>query len=212
MEILKDEKNNNYIKDTNPFEKFKIIDNDILAFYLKYNQLKNIYRQGWLKVRVGIEFKEKCESIADHSFSVALLALTIIEKYKLNLDAFKCIKMGIIHELGEVYAGDFTPYDNVSKEEKHLKEKEAIITVLESLDQNNDFMELWNEFEEGKSEEAKFIKNIDKLEFLLQACAYEFDIQYFNMSINNITDPYCKEIAQAAMQISKGNNKPKIIG
>ena len=129
MEILKDENNQNYIKDTNPFEKFPKIDNDILAFYMKYNQLKNIYRQGWLKVRIGLEHKDKCESVADHSFSVALLALTIIEKNKLNLDAFKCIKMGIIHELGEIYAGDYTPYDEITKEEKHIKEKEAILKV-----------------------------------------------------------------------------------
>ena len=94
---------------------------------MKYNQLKNIYRQGWLKVRIGLEHKDKCESVADHSFSVALLALTIIEKNHLNLDALKCIKMGIIHELGEVYAGDYTPFDNITLEEKHNKEKEAIL-------------------------------------------------------------------------------------
>ena len=45
MNILKD-KNNNYIKDSIPYEKFQKIDNDILSFYMKYNQLKNIYRQG----------------------------------------------------------------------------------------------------------------------------------------------------------------------
>ncbi len=80
MDILKDKNNQNYIKDTNPYERFEFIDNDILSFYMKYNQLKNIYRQGWLKVRIGLEHADTCESIADHSFSVALLALTIIEK------------------------------------------------------------------------------------------------------------------------------------
>ena len=179
---------------------------------MKYNQLKNIYRQGWLKVRIGLEHKDKCESIADHSFSVALLALTIIEKNKLNLDTFKCIKMGIIHELGEVYAGDFTPYDNITKEEKHIKEKEAILKVLETLDENNDFLELWEEFEKSETDEAKFIKNIDQLEFLLQACAYGYDAQYFERSLSKINDPYCKEIALSAIEITKGNKKPKVVG
>ena len=73
MEILKDKNNQNYIKDMNLYEKFEKIDNDILSFYMKYNQLKNIYRQGWLSVRIGLEHKEKCESIADHSFSVDFL-------------------------------------------------------------------------------------------------------------------------------------------
>ena len=103
MDILIDKNNNNYIKDTNPFERIHNVNNDILAFYLKYNQLKNIYRQGWLKVRMDLEFKEKCESIADHSFSVALLALTIIEKNSLPLDVLKCLKMAIIHELGSYF-------------------------------------------------------------------------------------------------------------
>lgn len=212
MEILKDENNQNYIKDTNPYEKFPKIDNDILAFYMKYNQLKNIYRQGWLKVRIGLEHKDKCESVADHSFSVALLALTIIEKNKLNLDAFKCIKMGIIHELGEIYAGDFTPYDKITKAEKHIKEKEAILKVLSTLDTDNDFLSLWNEFEESETAEAKFIKNVDQLEFLLQACAYGYDAKYFERSLNNINDIYCKEIALSAIKTTKGNKKPKIIG
>ena len=179
---------------------------------MKYNQLKNIYRQGWLKVRIGLEHANKCESIADHSFSVALLALTIIEQKRLNLDTFKCIKMGIIHELGEIYAGDYTPYDNITKEEKHIKEKEAILKVLKSLDENNDFLELWNEYEKQETSEAIFIKNIDQLEFLLQACAYGYDAQYFKRSLNSITDPYCMEIAQAAVEASKGNKRPTTVG
>ena len=211
MEILKDPNNQNYIKDTNPYEKFEKIDNDILSFYMKYNQLKNIYIQGWLKVRIGLEHKEKCESIADHSFSVALLALTIIEKNKLNLDTFKCIKMGIVHELGEVYAGDYTPYDNITKEEKHIKEREAILKVLQSLDENNDYLNIWEEYEKQETEESRFIKNIDQLEFLLQACAYGYDAKYFERSLSKITDPYCKEIAMSAVKSTAGNKKPKVV-
>ena len=212
MEILKDENNQNYIKDTNPYEKFKKIDNNILSFYMKYNQLKNIYRQGWLKVRIGLEFEKKCESIADHSFSVALLALTIIETNKLKLDVLKCMKMGIIHELGEVYAGDYTPYDNITKEAKHIKEKEAILKVLQTLDENNDYLEIWEEYEKLETDEAKFIKNVDQLEFLLQACAYGYDAIYFQKSLNSINCPYCKEIALSAIEATKGNKKPKIVG
>lgn len=212
MDILKDKNNNNFIKDTNPYDRFEKIDNDILSFYMKYNQLKNIYRQGWLKVRIGLEHKEKCESIADHSFSVALLALTIIERNKLDLDPLKCLKMGIVHELGEVYAGDYTPYDNITREEKHVKEKEAITKVLESLDENNDFMQIWEEYEKAESKEAKFLKSVDQLEFLLQACAYGYDAQYFHMALSKIVDPYCKEVAEAAIETTKGNKAPTVIG
>ena len=120
--------------------------------------------------------------------------------------------MGIIHELGEVYAGDYTPFDNITKEEKHNQEKEAILKVLETLDENNDFLNLWEEFEQQETEEAIFIKNIDQLEFLLQACAYGYDAIYFERCLNKITDKYCKEIAEYAIKASKGNKKPLGVG
>lgn len=158
MEILKDKNNGNYIKDINPYEKYKNIDNYIISFYMQYNHLKNIYIQGWLKVRIGLEHKEKCESVAEHSFSIALLAITMIEKYNLPYDTLKCIKMCIIHELGEIYAGDYTPYDNISKEEKHMAEKNAIEKVLSSLDFDNDFLQLWDEFEKKRNSRSKICK------------------------------------------------------
>lgn len=212
VEILKDEKTQNYIKDTIPYEKFNNIDNDVIAFYMKYNQLKNLYRQGWLKVRIGLEHKDKCESVADHSFSMALLGLTIIEKYKLDYDICKVLKMCIIHELGEVYVGDYTPFDNITREEKHKQEKQAIIKILDSLDFDNDFLKLWEEFEYGDTKEAEFVKNLDKLEFLLQAASYGLDTKYFEMSLNKITDEYCKNIANELLKVTNGNKKPPVIG
>ena len=175
MEILTDKNNGNYIKDTNPFEKYQKIDNDVVSFYMQYNHLKNIYRQGWLKVRIGLEHREKCESVADHSFSMALLAITMIEKYKLPYDTLKCIKMCIIHELGEIYAGDYTPYDNITKE-------------------------------------AKLVKNLDELEFILQAAAYGLDTSCFKKCISNITDEYCRKILNSLIKLTKNNKKPKVIG
>lgn len=211
MDILKD-KNNNYIKDTNPYEKYEKIDDSIISFYMQYNHLKNIYRQGWLKVRIGLEHKDKCESVADHSFSMALLALAIIEKYKLHYDILKCIKMCIVHELGEVYVGDYTPFDKVTKEDKHNQEREAIKKILNSLDFDNDFLELWEEFEEAKTMEAKFVKNLDQLEFILQASAYGLDASCFERCISKITDENCKEVLNSLLDLTKGNNKPKVIG
>lgn len=212
MEILQDKNNGNYIKDINPYEKYPKIDNDIISFYMQYNHLKNIYRQGWLKVRIGLEHREKCESVADHSFSMALLAITIIEKYKLPYDTLKCIKMCIIHELGEIYAGDYTPYDKITKEEKHLKEKEAIQKVLKFLDFDNDFLNLWEEYEKRETEESRFVKNIDELDFLLQSAAYELNTSSFKRSIGNITNENCKEIVESLINMTKNNPKPKVEG
>ena len=210
MNILKDEETQNYIKATIPYDKFDNINNDIIAFYMKFNQLKNLYRQGWLKVRMGLEHKEKCESVADHSFSMALLTLSIIQKYDLKYDLLKCLKMCIIHELGEIYVGDYTPFDNISKEQKHKEERQAVKKILSELDFDNDFLDLWKEFEKRETKEAKFIKNIDQLEFLLQAAAYEFDTSYFKRSLNALDNEYCIEIAKDLLDMTDGKNEPKI--
>lgn len=210
--ILKDEKTGNYIKDTLPYEKFKNSNNDMLTFYMKYNHLKNLYRQGWLKIRIGLEHKDKCESVADHSFSMAMLALSIIEKHNLPYDTLKCLKMCITHELGEIYIGDYTPFDNITREEKHKQERIAVKKVIQDLDFDNDFIEIWEEFEEAKTPEAIFIKNLDQLEFLLQAASYGYDVSYLKRSIERITDEYCKEIVNDLIKETKGRKIPTVIG
>ena len=120
--------------------------------------------------------------------------------------------MCIIHELGEIYAGDYTPYDNITKEEKHNQERQAIQKVLKSIDFDNDFLDIWEEFEKRETKEAKFVKNLDELEFILQAAAYGLDVSCFNKSISNITDEYCKEILNSLIDLTKNNKKPKVIG
>ena len=207
IEILKDE-NGNYIKDTLPLLKFDKIDNDVISFYMQYNQLKNLYRQGWLKVRIGLKHKNKCESVADHSFSVALLCMSIIQKYKLDVDILKCLKMCIIHELGEIYVGDYTPFDNISKEEKHKKEKEAVQKALKNISFENDYMEIWQEFEEKNTEEAKLVNELDRLEFLMQSASYGYDIQYFKYSLNAIKSKFALEIVEELRIKTKGWKKP----
>ena len=120
--------------------------------------------------------------------------------------------MCIIHELGEIYAGDYTPYDKITKEEKHLKEKEAIQKVLKFLDFDNDFLNLWEEYEKRETEESRFVKNIDELDFLLQSAAYELNTSSFKRSIGNITNENCKEIVESLINMTKNNPKPKVEG
>ena len=202
--------NNNYIKDINPYLKYQNenIKNDIINFYLQYNQLKNIYRQGWIKNKFGSSFASQCESIADHSFSIAILCLTIIEKYNLDYDVLKCLKLCLIHEFGEVYAGDMTPKDNISKEEKHLLEETAIKKLLESLNFTNDYFEIWQEYEAQETKEAVFVKELDTLEFLLQGTVYELDISTCKISLPKIKTDILKDIVKELLDLTEGKNKP----
>ena len=206
-EIIKDKNNSNYIKKISAFEEYKDknINNDLISFYYQFNHLKNIYRQGWIKNLLGKEYAPKIESVADHSWSVSMLAISIIEKYKLNYDITKCMKLSIIHELGEIYAGDFTPNDNITKEEKHKLEKEAIEKLLKTINFENDFLELWEEFESQKTEEAQFVRQLDKLECIMQASCYGLDILYMENSKDNITLPYLKDILKEIENLTENN-------
>lgn len=73
--------------------------------------------------------------------------------------------------------GDITPRDKVPKAEKHRLELEAMAeirdVVLEGSPVADEVFALWNEYEDGKTEAAIFVKQIDKLEMILQADDYE---------------------------------------
>jgi putative hydrolase of HD superfamily len=205
--MLKDEKNNNFIKNQNSYNKYKsIIDNDILKLYYQYTHLKNIYRQGWLTSLLGMEYENKVESVADHSWSVTMLAMSIIEKYNLDLDMEKCMKLAMVHELGEIYAGDFIP-NQVTKEQKHKLEERAVDELLNSVEFDNDFKELWLEYENKRSPEADFIKQVDKLECILQAGSYGLNSKYIK-GAESITLPCLKEILEDVYKITEDNELP----
>jgi putative hydrolase of HD superfamily len=78
----------------------------IIEAYFEFVQLKQLYRQGWLHKGISLQ---NCETVAEHSFCVALLALILADEYSVELDTAKVIRMALIHDLGEIYAGDFTP-------------------------------------------------------------------------------------------------------
>ena len=208
--ILIDENNSNYIKKASSYNKYKTkeIKNDLITFYYQFNHLKDIYRQGWIKDLVGPERILEIESIADHSWSVAMLAISVIQKYNLEYDVGKCMKLAIIHELGEIYAGDFTPKDNITKAKKHEKEKQAISTLLDTISFKNDFLELWEEFENQETKEAIFIKQLDKLECIMQSTCYNLDSSYMKSGRELITLPFLKEILEEIDDLSFENDKP----
>ena len=159
----------------------------ILDVYFEIQSLKNLFRQGWLKKGVKKKF---CESVADHSFSTAMLAWLIADEYFPKLDLVKILKYSLIHEIGEIYAGDITPEDNITDSEKYELEIAAVKKVFGKLKNGDKYITLWEEFENGGNKEAKFIKQIDRLEMALQAHFYEkklgLDLEDFKDSAKKV--------------------------
>jgi putative hydrolase of HD superfamily len=83
------------------------------------------------------------------------------------------VRMALLHDLGEVYAGDIIPSDRVSESEKHQREAEAVRKILSRLPDGQGTIQLWDEFEAGLSPEARFVRQIDRLEMGLQAAVYQ---------------------------------------
>ena len=134
--------------------------------------LKTTPRTGWIRQEAG----PRIESVADHSWRISLMAMiaaTSAEAYDTN----KCIQMALVHDLAEATVGDITPHCGVSDKDKHQMELEAMekLTKLLPTLGGDKIQSLWKEYEEGTTEEAKLVKDMDKLEMILQALEYETD-------------------------------------
>lgn len=179
-------------KNSNPAELIKKPDaNNLVKLYYQSNYLKRLFRQGWLVRKVP---ESQCETVAEHSFGVALLCMFITQAYFPDLSIEKIIKMALIHDFGEIHVGDITPYDKIDKKTKHEKEMESVKSIFFQDPFGKEYLDLWTEFEQGQTAEARLVKQIDILESAFQASIYEleYDKDIFNEFENynrvNLTD------------------------
>lgn len=142
----------------------------LIQAYFEFNHLKQLYRQGWL--RRGLP-KERCESVAEHTFGVAVLAFMLAEAYLPELDAGRVLRLALLHDFGEIYAGDLTPGDGIEPQEKLRRERASVAQVFVKLPNGDVYLGLWQEYEAGATPEAVFVRQIDRLEMALQAGVYE---------------------------------------
>lgn len=168
----------------------------LAAAYFELVHLKQLYRQGWL--RRGIP-PERCESVAEHVFGMAMLAWWIADAHFPHLNRDKIIRMTLVHELGEIYTGDLVPADAVPVEEKHRREREGLWQVVGKLPLGAEYLALWEEYERGSTPEARFVKQIDRLEMAFQARVYQQQgfanlSEFFASAAAGVEDPVLREI------------------
>lgn len=109
------------------------------------------------------------ENSAEHSWQGALMALVFREYIPEEVNLEKVMSMLLIHDLGEIYAGDTFIFDDVGKSDSYDRELESLKFSLDKFpsDQQNIFLGLWQEFETGISIEAKYARVLDALVPLL---------------------------------------------
>ncbi|KAL4078931.1 HD domain-containing protein [Scleroderma yunnanense] len=144
-------------------------DKDRLAFFHVLERLKTQKRTGWIDHSIP-----NPESIADHMYRMAVLAMCTSDK---GLDVAKCVMMCVVHDLAEAQVGDITPREGISKEEKRRLESEAMHNFMHDMLHGSEaalrIEALWKEYEEQQTKEARFVKDLDRLEMALQAREYE---------------------------------------
>ena len=133
-------------------------DLDLLLSGLR---LKHVPRAGWQ--RVGIHSPE---SVAAHSWGMGWLVLCLCRP---PLDLARCLALATLHDLPEVVVGDITPHDGISKHDKHTLEARAAADLLED---RPELLALVDEYAARHTPEARFVRDLDKLDMALQAWLY----------------------------------------
>ena len=168
----------------------------ILDFFKTAANLKKISRQGWVD-KISLN---NPESVADHSYSMAVMSMVISDLGNYNSE--KILKMVLLHDLVESKTGDFTP-EQIDKNEKKNLENNAFNEIIENLPDfiKEDYSEIWQEYQENTSPESEIVHQIDKLEMALQAKIYQKDghsqeklDSFFESAKIEITDSKLKEL------------------
>jgi len=124
------------------------------------------------------------ESVAEHSWHLCMMVLLIAPHLSKQVDLLKALKMALVHDLVEAEIGDIphgiTATDQTKKEEKNIKETIEIEKIKNMIGGGlgMEIFDLWNEFEQEQTDEAKLIKALDSLEANHQSIL--FDVSYWD--------------------------------
>lgn len=187
----------------------------VIIFLEIISLLKKQRRTGWVDFNI-----KECESISDHMYRMGIISTLLPEKVvnilspeqeEVALNKSRCVQIAVVHDMAEALVGDITPKDPVPKAEKHYRELSTMDYLTETLIKPynekaaKEIKELWLEYEDITTIEARYVKDIDKFEMVLQAFEYEkahnkaLDLSQFFDSVASIKTTEIKELANEVM-------------
>lgn len=134
-----------------------------LTFVAEADRLKTILRASPLAAA------DRREHDAEHSWHLALMVLLLAEHADEPIDAGHAMRLVVIHDLVEIYAGDspvFDPAAVVGQQEREEAAADRLFALLPA-DQATEVRALWDEFEAARTPEARFCKAMDRLQPML---------------------------------------------
>lgn len=132
-------------------------------FFREIDKEKFIERQTYLS-----DGKRK-ENDAEHAWHMAVMTILLSGYANEEIDVLRTVSMLLIHDLVEIDAGDTYTYDTKGHEDKREREVMAAKRIFALLpsDQEKRLWSLWEEFEEGKTAEARFAHAMDHIQPLM---------------------------------------------
>lgn len=142
----------------------------VLSLLRATNRLKLVPRTGWLLRGV-----QPAESVAEHSYGVALTALLLADLTDATVDRGRLLTLSLLHDLAESITGDIPRPANhfFPPDAKKTLEEQALAALLKDWPSGETYVTLWREYEEASTAEGRLVRDADRLEMLLQADAYE---------------------------------------
>ncbi|MGB7337587.1 MAG: HD domain-containing protein [Phototrophicaceae bacterium] len=130
-----------------------------IEFLKEIDTLKSVLRQ------THIADESRRENTAEHSWHIAMAAITLSEYADEPVDILRVLKMLLVHDIVEIDAGDTFAFDETGYEDKFERETRAANRIFGILpdEQRSEFMTIWQEFEAAESNDALFANAIDRL-------------------------------------------------
>lgn len=151
--------------------------------------IKEIDKVKYIQRKTKLFNSDRNENDAEHSWHLALMTIVLAEHSNEPIDILKVVKMVLIHDIVEIDSGDVFIYDSEKNHCNTDEERLAANRIFGLLPKNQaeELIAVWEEFEAGETNEAKFAKAMDRLEPLLQNTSNnggtwkEFDVKYDNV-------------------------------
>lgn len=137
---------------------------NIMAFFIEAEKLKTTLRHSWTNDST------RQESTAEHSWMLCLIAIILFERLTIKIDQLRVLKILIVHDLAEVIIGDIPAFDSKRRKNKKEREKAGLEQIIKNLpdDTKKEIRELFEEYENKTTLEAKVAQAVDKFEAPLQ--------------------------------------------
>ena len=131
---------------------------DIVQFVLEIDKLKGVLR------RVKPVGEDRYENTAEHSWQIAVFALSLAKTLELRVDAERVVAMLLVHDIGEIDAGDKFVFAQDGWEERRAAELRAVERIFSLAPPTiaSHLLDMWKEFDAGETQDARFARSIDR--------------------------------------------------